>query len=141
MIEITEYRERMRLTISAMLMGEDLWVVLSGHGRPHIGAVAVSLPRPSPAGAGAMAATTSVLAVVGHKEDQIVRRTAARLASTLGAAVIVSCGIHLEGASERTTENIAETVAAMTEDLIDAVTFRRSIPTGGPCALAAPPPG
>jgi hypothetical protein len=56
MIEITEYRERMRLTISAMLMGEDLWVVLSGHGRPHIGAVAVSLPRPSPAGAGAMAA-------------------------------------------------------------------------------------
>ncbi|MFZ5812905.1 MAG: hypothetical protein ACOY4F_12760 [Thermodesulfobacteriota bacterium] len=141
MIEITEYRERMRLTISAMLMGDDLWVALAGHGRPHIGAVAVSRPRPSPDGAGTTTATTSVLAVVGHKEDQIARRMAARLASTLGAVVIVSCGIHLEGASERTTENITETVAAMTEDLIDEVTFRRSIPTGGRHALEASPLG
>ncbi len=141
MIEIRRYRERRQLTMSAMPMGDDLWVALTGHGLPHIGAVAVSQPRPGPGGAGATAATTSVLAVVGHKEDQLARRVAARLASTLGAVVIVSCGIHLEGASLLGTEIITETVAAMTEDLIDEIAFRRSVPTMGQRALAAPPLG
>jgi hypothetical protein len=74
MIEITDFRDRLVLTMSAISMGEDLCVALYGGDRPHIGAVAISQPRPSLADPAVASATTSVVAVLGHKEDMLAAR-------------------------------------------------------------------
>ncbi|MBI3122079.1 MAG: hypothetical protein HYZ03_07340, partial [candidate division NC10 bacterium] len=56
---------------------------LVGGDIPHIGAVAISIPRPSRADARRRSATTSVFALLGHKEDELARPVAASLAQAL----------------------------------------------------------
>ncbi|BDU71995.1 proteasome assembly chaperone 4 family protein [Mesoterricola silvestris] len=90
-ITLTASRGRVALRMTCVPMGRDLSVSLSGGDREHIGAVALGLPRPKGDGA-----TTSVLAVLGHREDDLARSIATRLASRLGVAVSVACGIHVD---------------------------------------------
>ena len=97
MISLEAARGRISLQLVATRMGRDLCVALSGGDRPHIGAVALSQARPSLQGDGSLSATTSVLALTGHKEDDLARALAARLAVALDATVCVSCGIHVDG--------------------------------------------
>ena len=104
---------RLQLQLTATRMGRDLCVTLSGGDRPHIGAVALSQARPSLKGNGTLSATTSVLALLGHKEDDVAKALAARLAASLDASVCVACGIHLEGILP---EELAQ-VPALLEDL------------------------
>jgi gallate decarboxylase subunit D len=78
----------------AMRVGEDLLVCIFGGERPHIGAVAAAQPRPSLADPARTSATASVLAFVGHKEDDVAKHAAERLAAMLGVRVVVTAGIH-----------------------------------------------
>ncbi|NMC49589.1 MAG: hypothetical protein GYA47_09210 [Desulfovibrio sp.] len=126
MIEITDFRDRLVLTMSAIAMGEDLCVALYGGDRPHIGAVAISQPRPSLADPAVGSATTSVVAVLGHKEDMLARQVSARLAAALGAVVSVTCGIHVDGATAADIAAVGELAGKMTEDLIDEVLSGRN---------------
>ena len=111
-------RGRLSLHLGAILMGQDLAVTLSGGDRPHIGAVALSQARPSLKGDGSLGATTSVLALLGHKEDDLARALAARLAATLGASVCVACGIHLEGILPDELTLVPSLVEELTLELI-----------------------
>jgi hypothetical protein len=97
MISLEARRGRITIQLVATRMGRDLCVALSGGDRPHIGAVALSQARPSLHGDGSLSATTSVLALTGHKEDDLARALAARLAVGLDTTVCVSCGIHVDG--------------------------------------------
>jgi hypothetical protein len=45
--------------------------------------------------AGRCRATTSVLALVGHKDDELARPMATELARRLGITVVVTAGVHL----------------------------------------------
>jgi len=71
-----------------------LSVNLVGGTVPHIGAVAIGLPRPSLARPERRSATTSVFALVGHKDDEMARFVATELARHLGIAVVVTAGVH-----------------------------------------------
>ena len=93
-VTLTASRGRVALRMTCVAMGRDLNVSLSGGDLEHIGAVALGLPRPKGDGA-----TTSVLAVLGHREDDLARSVANRLSARLGVAVCVACGIHVEGIS------------------------------------------
>lgn len=90
MIALRRARGRVALRLTAERLGADLAVTLSGGDRPHVGAVAVSQPRPD------RGATTSVLALLGHREDELARELAARLAAATRGVVTVACGVHLE---------------------------------------------
>ncbi|GEJ56240.1 prenylated flavin chaperone LpdD [Anaeromyxobacter diazotrophicus] len=107
MIELALARGRVALRLTAVRLGADLAVTLSGGDRPHVGAVAVSQPR---ADAGA---TTSVLAILGHREDELARQIAARLAAATRGVVTVACGIHLD----RITPAEIEEVRRVSEEL------------------------
>lgn len=84
-----------RLWGTAVFSHASLGVNLLGGSRPHIGAVAVATPRRSLARAGRRSATTSVLALPGHKDDELVRFMATELARGLGMTVVVTAGVHL----------------------------------------------
>jgi predicted amidohydrolase YtcJ len=126
MIEITDFRDRVLLALSAVPLGEDWCVALGGGDRPHIGAVAISQPRPSLADAAVTSATTSVVAVPGHKEDELARAMAARMASALGVVVTVSCGVHMDGATLETIATIKDLALEMTDNLIAEIQLHRS---------------
>lgn len=98
-------------------LGDDLNVSIGGGSRPHIGAVALAISRASLTDPDRLSATTSVLAVTGHKEDELAKLVAHKLASELGVNVSVSCGIHYDGINE----DIAREIEALVELEIDRI--------------------
>ena len=68
--------------------------------KPHVGAVAIGIPRPSLKDSSKLSATTSVFTLVGHKDDEVARPVAERLAKELNQTVVVVTGVHIEGAKE-----------------------------------------
>jgi hypothetical protein len=121
---LTAERGRIALRMTCVPMGRDLAVSLCGGDRAHIGAVAVSQSRPSLEAGGATSATTSVIALLGHKEDDLARTLAARFAAGLDAAVSVACGIHMEAIRPGELKDIL----AMAEELTTEALTRLTAP-------------
>jgi len=107
-IQLTRARGALVLRLTCVALGRDLSVTLSGGDRGHLGAVALSQPRPSHREGGGVSATTSVLTILGHKEDELARALGAELASRLDTVVCVACGIHVDGLGP---EGLAEILA------------------------------
>jgi hypothetical protein len=108
---------RHRVWGAGVLSPWSLGLQLLGGDRPHIGAVAIGVPRPSLARSARRSATTSVMALLGHKEDDLARSAATHLARRLGVPTVVTAGMHLHGARP---EDI-RTVLDNTEHLIEAI--------------------
>ena len=109
-----------RIEAEALLVGEDLVVSLWGGSRPHVGAVALATPRPSLKDPSRFSATSSVLTRLGHKEDEIVKRMAERLAAHLNKVVVVSAGMHWD----HLAGNDVATVQTLCEELTHRVIQR-----------------
>ncbi|MEG0797947.1 MAG: hypothetical protein RR384_04075 [Acidaminococcaceae bacterium] len=82
-----------------VLCGNDITVTIGGGTKPHVGAVAVAVPRASLKQNGELSATASVLCLLGHKDDMPARAAALRLASKLNTNVLVSVGLHVDEAT------------------------------------------
>ena len=93
--------DRCGLRASARRIGGDLLVAIWGGEKPHIGAVALALPRPSLKDSGSTSATASVICVVGHKEDDLVKEASESLAAALNTRVVAAAGIHWDKLDEK----------------------------------------
>lgn len=89
---------RHRVWGSALFSAGSVSVNLLGGDAPHVGAVAVAVPRASLARQGRRSSTTSVLALVGHKDDELARTMASDLARGLAVTAVVTAGVHLRRA-------------------------------------------
>jgi hypothetical protein len=87
------------LTGEVKLLGNDMVVYISGGSHPHVGAVAVGIPRPSLDDPEKTSASVSVFTMTGHKDDELARETAHRLAAALGRTVVAVAGFHIDGAT------------------------------------------
>ena len=85
--------------LTATVCGKDYNICIGGGDTYHIGAVALGIPRPSLADATKISASASVLCVTAHKEDEVAREAALRLATLLNTRVVVTCGLHIDDAS------------------------------------------
>ena len=85
-----------RVNAEVRLVGEDLLVVLYGGDKPHIGSVAVALPRPSLKNKKRTSATSSVYNFLGHKDDAVARKVSETLSAKLNKRVVVTAGIHVD---------------------------------------------
>ena len=121
---LTLGRERGRVAIrmTCVPMGRDLAVTLCGGDQAHIGAVAVSQSRPSHEPGAPTSATTSVITLPGHKEDDLARAIAARFAARLDAAVTVACGIHMDAIGKGELKDILEMAEELTVEALALVT-------------------
>ncbi len=108
--EWSETYGRIALRALTTPMGKDLCVVITGGDRPHLGAVALAQPRPSLRDPARVSASTSVLTLLGHKEDLLARSVAERLASALNTNVVVCCGIHVDGITADELKAVEEAV-------------------------------
>ena len=105
----------------SILVGEDLLTCLWGGTEPHIGAVAVALPRPSLADPSVTSATSSVFTLLGHKEDQLVKVVSDRLSARLNKNVIVAAGIHWDHLDEGAIAEIMDSCQGLVEKIGDLV--------------------
>ena len=92
----------------SVLIGDDLLTCLWGGTQPHIGAVGVALPRPSLADPLIPSSTSSVLTLLGHKEDTVVKAVSERLSARLGKNVVVTAGLHWDQLDEDAIDGIVE---------------------------------
>lgn len=109
MIVIEQQTSRFDLLMSIVPMGNDLCVSLSGGDVPHVGAVAMAVPHPGLRTPEKTDASLSVLCVTGHKEADLAQKVAHALATDRNCTVTVSCGIHLDNATQ---EEIADVLHA-----------------------------
>jgi len=84
-------------TVMALDNG-DVIVVVTG-GRDHIGAVGLAVPRPSLLDSNNISATSSVLTMLGHKEDVLVKDISEKLAAATGRNIVVIAGVHYDDLS------------------------------------------
>lgn len=89
-------------------IGEDYLVSIYGGEVPHIGAVAAAHPRPSLKDPSIVSATASVICYTAHKEDELAKQAAEKLAAALNARVVVTAGIHWDNLSEAGINQIIE---------------------------------
>ncbi len=106
-----------KLFAEVKLIGSDLLVVISGGDRPHIGSVAVAMPRPSLQNRGVMSATSSVYNLPGHKDQVIAQRVSEALASKLNRNVVVMAGFHSDRINEKGIKKVIENAETLAQKI------------------------
>lgn len=100
--------------------GNDIALTVCGGSLHHIGSVALAQPEDS----SERQATVSVLCAYGHRDDEVARRMAKRIAGLLGCTVSASVGIHIDNASLEDIATIVKACDALAGTIVDA--FRTS---------------
>src|SRR4030066_988639 len=81
--------------------GEDLVITVGGGLRYHIGAVGIAYSHPSIKNPAIMSTTTSVITIVGHKEDEIAKSAAQLISNTKNRTVTIAVGLHIDNATSK----------------------------------------
>jgi len=105
-VKVSSGRGRTRVTGEVNIVGRDLLVTVYGGTKPHIGAVALSIPRKSLKDKKKTSSSTSILTVTGHKDDVLAKIVAEKITSVTGRRTVVAAGIHIEKATEAEIEKI-----------------------------------
>jgi hypothetical protein len=93
-IRIAHQKGPYQIEAEVLQVGEDIVLSIWGGTKPHIGALALAIPRASLKDPSLISSTVSVLARLGHKEDGIVKRVSEKVSARLNKVVAVSAGMH-----------------------------------------------
>ena len=99
------------------LDNNDVIVVVSG-GEDHIGAISLAVPRPSLLDQNCLSATSSILTMIGHKEDELIKYVGEKVAAATKRNVAVIAGVHYEGLSLADLEILRELWTSLTDKII-----------------------
>ena len=108
MMEIIEGKDKYKVKLVAIKSGEDLTVIISGGENPHIGTIAVSIPRPSLKDSNKVSASTSVFTLTGHKEDELSKQIAESITKITKKITVVIVGLHIEKATSQDIEHLIQ---------------------------------
>ena len=102
-----------------VVMGDDLVLSVIGGTHPHVGAVALGIPRPSLKNFKEISSSVSVLSVVGHKDDHVARSMAEYVSASLNKRVVVIAGIHIDNASETEIKKLIKNCKDLAIKIVD----------------------
>ncbi|WP_031515783.1 hypothetical protein [Desulfofalx alkaliphila] len=111
-----------RVSLMATLTDDGVAVQIFGGEKPHVGAVVMTLPRPSLAQKDVVSCNSFVLPRINHKEDDLARLMAEKIAKQWNEAVVVVAGLHIDKA---TAEDINKLVAN-TEKAVEQLIRKRN---------------
>ncbi|MCL2766177.1 MAG: hypothetical protein FWD21_00655 [Peptococcaceae bacterium] len=97
-----------RVEMTVTLTGNGLVVQIYGGDGPHVGALALSQPRPSRTGNNKTSCSTSVLTLLGHKEDEVAKPAAEKIAKAINQPVVVVAGLHVDHAGTNTITELVD---------------------------------
>ncbi|NYB75842.1 hypothetical protein HZF24_16965 [Sedimentibacter hydroxybenzoicus DSM 7310] len=110
-----------KCTIEAIIVncGNDLSVTIGGGEKYHIGAVAVSVPRHEYKDGKKRTASTSVICVQGHREDELTYKAAKMLATALDCTVTVSMGAHIDNIAQDEFHEMINNINILLDRIIE----------------------
>ncbi len=111
-------KEKYQISLSKIDCGKDVSVAIYGGDKPHIGAVAVAVPRESLTGNGSISSSASVICIAGHKEDELARKVALKISATWNCVATVSVGIHIDDALLEDFIRIEQNVESLVSELL-----------------------
>ncbi|MBZ5587884.1 MAG: hypothetical protein LAO05_04920 [Acidobacteriia bacterium] len=120
-MRVTAVRGALRLEAIACRAGGDLSVTITGGDRPHVGCVVLARPHPSTGDPRRTSVTSSVLAVPPHREEALARPLAEKLATELGATVVVAAGVHTDRLGKRAIAGYLKLGEIVSEKLLQAL--------------------
>jgi gallate decarboxylase subunit D len=91
---LKEQFRNQEIVLEPIEMGDDLLILLYGGERSHIGSCILASPRPSLDNKEEISCTSSVINVLGHKDEEIGREVAETICINLVKKVVLVCGIH-----------------------------------------------
>ena len=94
-------------------------VQLLGGDKPHVGATVISHPRPSMALEDQISCNTIVIPELGHKEDELAKPLAEKLAVALNCTVVLIAGIHVDNADQSEIKAIIQTCRQLVENFLN----------------------
>ena len=94
---------------------DDYNVTILGGDKPHIGSSVLFVPRLSLTGDGSVSATSSVMNMIGHKDEQICRYVAETICARKNAVVLCSGGFHVDDISKDGIDEVLEAVRELAE--------------------------
>ena len=118
MIEIIEGKDRYKVKLTAISSGKELTVIISGGEKPHIGAIAISIPRPSIEDSNKVSASTSVFTLVGHKEDELSKQIAENITKITEKVTVTILGLHIDKATAQDIEYLIQNTQKVVDKLI-----------------------
>ncbi len=109
--------DKLNLSLTLTMAGEDASVCIFGGDRPHIGCTALAVPHPGISDRDKMSSTVSVINVAGHRDGLVAEYCAKKLSSERGCVVTVSCGIHYEKFDEDIKRELFEKLDILCEEI------------------------
>lgn len=91
--------ERNKVEMFARLNQDSIVVLLQGGEKPHIGAVVLTIPYSCSADRTRVSCNSWILPVLSHRDDEIARSCAEKIALMTGKTTAVIAGIHVDNAS------------------------------------------
>jgi gallate decarboxylase subunit D len=94
--------------IAMTLVRADSGVVATilGGDRPHVGTVAIAIPRPSHKNPETISSTSSVMNLIGHKDEEIAKPISEKIAESLNLVAVVVAGVHIENADSNDIKSL-----------------------------------
>ncbi|MHB1043049.1 MAG: prenylated flavin chaperone LpdD [Eubacteriales bacterium] len=109
---------KFKINLIATVTDDGFVVQLLGGDRPHVGAVALSVPRPSLSDPARTSCNTSVLPLTGHKDDEVAKPVAEEITKACGRPVVVIAGIHIDRAGAADIKQLVDNCFDMARQLI-----------------------
>ncbi|OGW18802.1 MAG: hypothetical protein A3G93_13465 [Nitrospinae bacterium RIFCSPLOWO2_12_FULL_45_22] len=116
--QIDEGNGSCRVSLRAFALTNGIIVHITGGDEPHIGGVAVGLPRPSTQDPSRVTANVSVISILGHKDDELARPIADRLVRELNSIIVVIAGVHIHQANQTDIERIIDNTNLAVEEFL-----------------------
>lgn len=121
------------IVIEAMFQGEDIIITCSGGDRPHIGAVAFAISRPSLTDSRVGSASTSLITMTGHKDDEIAVPLAKIVSSESHRNVVVIAGVHIDNIKSSDITEIVKQVKIIGHEISNVLSKNEFNQKGGDC--------
>jgi len=125
-IEVSLGEGKYRVNSIGILTKEGVIVCVLGGEKSHVGSVALGIPRPSLRSPTEVSATSSVINIVGHKDDEIARPVAEKFARELQQVTAVIAGVHIDDANEDDITRLIDNSNRAAETLLEKMKRRLS---------------
>jgi len=109
---------RLRVVMLVTFTEEGLVAQIYGGEKPHVGAMALSMPGHASNNSGKKGCSTTAVPLPGHRESEVVGPVAERLAEKFRTPVVVVAGVHIENANAREIEELVNNCRKVAEMLI-----------------------
>ncbi len=88
-----------KVNLDSYKIGDDLVLILKGGEKHHVGAVAIAIPYKN-------TASTSVISVYGHKDSELAKPLAEKVAKNLKKIVVLIAGLHIDDATQEDIQKL-----------------------------------